>query len=692
MKWKRSSTSLLGLLLALLVAATAAGPAAAVDGSASVTVPTTARFALADGTVATVTISGAGPRRFAGETSLAALSGTDAMYAEGVVATDVPAVGIQSSANCGAAQRCSEGRITIRFDRPVDDPAIHIAEWGAGAGSQFASDGMRFVSSDGEASGAVVSPGATFADAGEGYLRGDRGITCTRATAPGGCGSFTVPGTNITTIEFDVARFALTSAQSGFLDAYAFGVTASATPTPDRPALTLSKVVDKTAAVPGDTLEYTITVANTGEAEARQVPVSDVIPAGLGDVVADQGAKASGAQLSWTIDRIPAGGRTSLQVTGVVERSAAGSTLVNRATVGTPADAPEGTPVPSIATPCTDDTTAACARTVVTAFPALSVSKTVDKSVAGHEEALAYTIVVANSGTADAVDVPVVDVLPAELAAVTADHGGAVADGQVRWTLPKVPAGGAVELQVTGITPTGLGEALIVNRAAVRNPADAPSGTPEPAVLTPCPDDAGLACAVTTVPALATLEIGKTVAQSTAPAGSILDYTITVENTGPGVAVDVPVVDDLPDGARFVSASAGGVAVKDRAGWIVPQIRPGETTTLTLRVQVPLGTTGPVVNRATVAYDPVMLDALRVPAARLGVELPDSVSEFPALPPVVAAPACEDDASWSCAVTTLTPSGLAQTGATFGLLLPGALLAAGGAVFLLVGRRRPSAR
>ncbi len=117
---------------------------------------------------------------------------------------------------------------------------------------------------------------------------------------------------------------------------------------------------------------------------------------------------------------------------------------------------------------------------------------------------------------------------------------------------------------MTGMTPGGLDEAQLVNRATVQNSAAAP-GTPAPTVTTPCPDDPQQACALTAVAPLASLEIDKTVAQSAAPAGSILDYTITVSNVGPGAATQIPVVDDLPDGARFIAASTG--ASPCRTGW-----------------------------------------------------------------------------------------------------------------------------
>ncbi|AZS38892.1 hypothetical protein CVS54_00189 [Microbacterium oxydans] len=699
--WKRTGAFMLGMLLAMgTIAAVAAPATAATAASASIVGPKVGTFVLADGTVATATISAAGGRIFGGAgQTLGAWSGADAMYADGVSAKVLPALNIHSSQNCGSAKRCGEGQLTIEFDRPVDDPAIHIAEFGAGNGGVgngwSAADGFRFASADGGATAAVVSAGATFTDGGEGYFRGDVKINCASADRPGGCGSFTVPGTKITRIVFDTARFALSPVQTAGLDGYAFAVTATATPeTPDPlSALSVSKVVDRAAAVPGDELDYTITVRNTGAADARDVAVRDALPSGLTRVSADHEGRVEGSGVMWTIDTIPAGDRVQLHVTGTVDRSVGATTLENRVVAQNSGEAPVGTPAPTYSTPCTDDPAAACALTVVTALPALSLSKTVDKQVAGHGEALSYTLVVANSGSATAFDVPVIDQLPAQLDRVSADQGGVVADGAVRWTVPEIPAGGAVELRVTGEAPGGVEEARLVNRATVENPAGAPAGAPEPTILTPCPDDVRHACAMTLVSALASLEIDKTVKQRSAQAGAVLDYTITVTNRGPGAATQIPVVDDLPDGAKFVAASTGGIAVKDRVGWLVPEIPPGQSVTMTLRVQAPRSAKGEVTNRATVAYDQTMVDALRSSAKKAGIELPATAPDLPALPPLTAAHACEEGSDWSCAVTVIiepAPAGLAQTGATFALAIPAFLLLGGGALLLLLGARRRS--
>ncbi|AXH36986.1 DUF11 domain-containing protein [Humibacter sp. BT305] len=102
--------------------------------------------------------------------------------------------------------------------------------------------------------------------------------------------------------------------------------------------LTVTKTVDKAAALVGDTLAYTITVANAGQIDATAVTVSDVLPAGLRVTAVDPagtaGSDAAGAAtLTWTIDSLPVGASRSFSVIGVATTA---GTLENTATISTP--------------------------------------------------------------------------------------------------------------------------------------------------------------------------------------------------------------------------------------------------------------------------------------------------------------------------------------------------------------------
>ena len=80
--------------------------------------------------------------------------------------------------------------------------------------------------------------------------------------------------------------------------------------------------------------------------------------------------------------------------------------------------------------------------------------------------------------------------------------------------------------------------------------------------------------------------------------GRPVDYTITVRNTGDGVAKNVMLEDMLPAGATLISASNGGQSMGNKVSWSLGDIAPNGSATVTLSIQP--GTMGRLTNTATV--------------------------------------------------------------------------------------------
>ncbi|MGB0952372.1 MAG: DUF7507 domain-containing protein [Planctomycetota bacterium] len=90
---------------------------------------------------------------------------------------------------------------------------------------------------------------------------------------------------------------------------------------------------------------------------------------------------------------------------------------------------------------------------------------------------------------------------------------------------------------------------------------------------------------VTTTVTQPVLAITKTGTKKMYAGGSrTINYTIKVTNTGDGVARDTKVVDLLPAGTRFVSASDGGRSASGRVTWDLGVMAPKASRTLTLKV------------------------------------------------------------------------------------------------------------
>lgn len=160
-----------------------------------------------------------------------------------------------------------------------------------------------------------------------------------------------------------VAAFGQTTAGTALLptESPKVGITAS----DDR--FTLAKAVDAAAAVPGDTLTYTITVGNTGTRDSVAATVRDTLPAGLTFVAATAGGSYDTATrtVTWTVPPIPRDDALALEVTATVDARQDVAELLNAATILNP----PGYSPPIVADPCAADPAASCARTTVPVTP-----------------------------------------------------------------------------------------------------------------------------------------------------------------------------------------------------------------------------------------------------------------------------------------------------------------------------------
>lgn len=98
--------------------------------------------------------------------------------------------------------------------------------------------------------------------------------------------------------------------------------------------LSLTKLVDDAAPREGDTINYTITVTNTGPGPATVVQIMDLLPAGLTYVSASpsQGTYNS-ISGDWFVGNITAGNSESLILQADVDAGTGGSTITNTASV-----------------------------------------------------------------------------------------------------------------------------------------------------------------------------------------------------------------------------------------------------------------------------------------------------------------------------------------------------------------------
>ncbi|MHB1556933.1 MAG: hypothetical protein ACYC61_05585, partial [Isosphaeraceae bacterium] len=107
--------------------------------------------------------------------------------------------------------------------------------------------------------------------------------------------------------------------------------------------------------------------------------------------------------------------------------------------------------------------------------------------------------------------------------------------------------------------------------------------------------NAGLGTAAVTwneVQSIADLSISNTVDNPKPHEGGQVQFTVTLNDTGPANATNVTVLDDLPSGLTLVSASGPGTYNTTTGVWSIGQVTVGTPATLTLIATVNLGTAG----------------------------------------------------------------------------------------------------
>ncbi|MBB4638310.1 SdrD B-like domain-containing protein [Longimicrobium terrae] len=343
------------------------------------------------------------------------------------------------------------------------------------------------------------------------------------------------------TVQVQAVSMAAAEAQSSVTDRLTVRTPAA--------SLALDKRVDRASAARGDTLVYTISYENAGDAVAPAVLLSDTLPAGARLVpgsVRWNGAALSDAEDgdAGTADRVD-GGRDRLRVAlGAVEPAAKG-TIAFRAVVAADADPTVLANVASLSS----GTTTVVSTPAVTDLgrPALQLSKTkISADSVAYGQSVAWAIRVSNSSDRYAArGVVITDTLPEGLVPVSGGPDAVITGQVVRWTLGELAAGAAREVEVTArVNESGRG-APLVNRAwAGAENADGVSASSLPIIVEQ--------------PTGGELEISKTSSALEASLGEAIPYTITLRNRGLAPLRNIMVTDELPEGARLVREGVAG--------------------------------------------------------------------------------------------------------------------------------------
>jgi uncharacterized repeat protein (TIGR01451 family) len=331
----------------------------------------------------------------------------------------------------------------------------------------------------------------------------------------------------------------------------------------------------------GDEILFRIHVRNAGPDTARAVSILDLLPMGV-SFVADslgQGAYDPGSGV-WSFGSLPPDADAVLAITVTVDPGAGGTNITNTAALigSEPADIDPANDVSSV--------------TIQPQKVDLALAKSASGAWADEGGSLVYTVQLSNLGPADASSVVVTDLLPAGTTYISGYPGRGTYDHSTGlWNVGSLANGAATTLTVTVAVNDGTGGSVLTNTAAIS--ASQPMDH----------DLANNVATVNTPVRLADLGLVKTVGDATVREGDTPVFTITLRNAGPDSATGVTVIDPLAPGLSHVAdAATRGYFLPGTGIWIVGELAPGDSASLTITTLVNAGAAGETItNTASVA-------------------------------------------------------------------------------------------
>ena len=344
--------------------------------------------------------------------------------------------------------------------------------------------------------------------------------------------------------------------------------------------LAVAKIDSPDPVLAATNLVYAVTVTNSGPSTSTGAVLTDTLPAGVTFVSSTPGSPTctlSTGTVTCSLGDLAANASSTVTIEVGVNSTSAGKITNTASVAGDEVDPDTGN----------NSTSAA---TLVNPAADLAVAKidSPDPVLAGTN--LVYAVTVTNSGPSTSTGVVLTDTLPIGVTFVSSTPPScADSVGTVTCDLGALGSGEtttvAIEVAVGPSTRGTLG-----NTATVSSNETDPNTTDNSDTAT------------TTVSAKVDLSVSKADSPDPAIAGTVLSYVVTITNTGPSDATGVTVIDVLPAGASYVSATPeqGGCTGTTTITCSLSGLAANASTTVAIQVGVNSSTTGTMTNAASV--------------------------------------------------------------------------------------------
>ncbi|MCH7409811.1 gliding motility-associated C-terminal domain-containing protein [Belliella sp. DSM 111904] len=359
--------------------------------------------------------------------------------------------------------------------------------------------------------------------------------------------------------------------------------------------LAISKLlIDEGEINVGSILNYEITITNTGEAPALNINILDILPAELTAIAASEGGDIDGQNINWNLETLAPGDARTYTIQAMVQDGAtqvSNTAQVSGDNFDTQSD--QTPPVPVVGddgdgeNPIEDEKTT------------LAISKLLtDEGEINVGSILNYEITITNNGETPALNMNILDILPAELTAIAASEGGDIDGQNINWNLQTLAPGDARTYTIQAMVQDGATQVSNTAQVSGDNFDTQSDQTPPVPVVgddgdgeNPIEDEK------------TTLAISKLLTdEGEINVGSILNYEITITNTGETPALNMNILDILPAELTAIAASEGGDIDGQNINWNLETLAPGDARTYTIQAMVQDGATQ-VSNTAQVSGD-----------------------------------------------------------------------------------------
>jgi uncharacterized repeat protein (TIGR01451 family) len=298
------------------------------------------------------------------------------------------------------------------------------------------------------------------------------------------------------------------------------------------PDIAISKTVDTPTVNSGDPISFTIAVANFGEGTARGTTLTDVLPAGITWSETSEACAITSGTLTCDFGDVLRGSPWLVQITGIAPARSCAA-IANTATVS------------STNEPASAQQNNSAGASISVNCPDLGITKSAENGTISAGDDVQFNLTVTNSGAGMSYDTAVVDQLPAGISWVTTSRGCWVEDGVLHCQLGSLQPGGVFTASVQGKTS-------VVDCGVISNSATVSASNEPESRLSNNQDgaQASVNCA--------DLTFTKTADSDVVVSGDTIGFTISITNTGDGIARDVGISDALPDESGLFWEVDGG--------------------------------------------------------------------------------------------------------------------------------------